>query len=86
MTKRNGITIRMNAARNDVTVEFGGSKPHVFDRAAIRLDDQKNGTKHERRLNQEVVDAYCAEHGLNKDKRRNRRERKQQDKRDRANA
>lgn len=85
MTKRNGITIRMNAARNDVTVRTGGTD-HVFDRAAIRRDDMKNGTKHERRLNQEVVDAYCAEHGLNKDKRRNRRERKAQDKRARAAA
>lgn len=82
MAKHQGITVRIGAAYDEVRLPNGVS----FDRADMR----KNGAvMHDtfipgrdlvRRLNKEVVNAYCDAHDLNnhnKDRRRKRRANKQ---------
>lgn len=95
MAKRtSAFTIRIGAAYDSV---HGGTTDHPFnfDRAAMRLHGSNDyrptaeGKNLVHTLNKEVVNAYCAVHGLNsngKDKRRQRRQRNQKHKSRRAAA
>ena len=88
MAKHQGITIRIGAAYDEVRLPDGIK----FDRADMR---HNGATIHDtfipgrdlvRRLNKEVVNAYCDAHGLNSDKDRRRKRRAHKQARDRRHA
>lgn len=70
------IVIRRGAAYDDITIKHAKGVT-VLDRAAARQYDTKNKTRVEKDMIETVADIYVAEHGLNKDKRNEKRARDQ---------